>query len=85
MLAEASSPVDDVESVETNTDVSDSYHGKQKRGEEVQRRRTRQTCQYADALTKPADAAMMAGAKAIMASMVPMPPSFKLYGKIGKT
>ena len=39
-------------------------------------------CQYADALTKPADAAMMAGAKAIMASMVPMPPSFKLYGKM---
>ena len=34
---------------------------------------------------KPADAAIMAGAKAIMASMVTMPQSFKLYGKIGKT
>ena len=40
-------------------------------------------CQYADALTKPADAAMMAGAKALMASTIPMPASFKLYGKLG--
>ena len=39
-------------------------------------------CQYADALTKVADAAMIASARAIMASMVPMPASFKLYGKV---
>ena len=38
MLAETSSPEDDVESVTTNTDVPDSYHGKQKVGEAVQRR-----------------------------------------------
>ena len=41
-------------------------------------------CQYADALTKAADAAMIAGLRGLMASMVPMPASFKLYGKIGK-
>ena len=40
-------------------------------------------CQYADALTKAADAAVMAGAKALMASTIPMPASFKLYGKLG--
>ena len=41
-------------------------------------------CQYADALTKAADAAMIAGLRGLMASMLPMPASFKLYGKIGK-
>ena len=40
MLAETSSPVDDVESVTTNTDASDSYHGSIKVGDAVQRRET---------------------------------------------
>ena len=39
-------------------------------------------CQYVDTLTKAADAAGIASERAAMASMVPMPASFKLHGKV---